>query len=118
MPISPTSVQVDPFQSSVKALFGEPANIKNELGAPLVDAAPCCLAVFKTAMSDQEDPLKDSQTPKFGTPPTAKDETEQWNGSAWTETGDLSTGRDLYGQGGGTTSTAALAVGGVPNLGV
>ena len=43
----------------------------------------------------------------FGGGSPSGSETEIWNGSSWTETGDLNTGRDLYGQGGGTTSTAA-----------
>ena len=41
-------------------------------------------------------------------PPSAL--TEQWNGSTWIETGDLSTAR--YGIGGSGTSSSALGFGG------
>ena len=41
--------------------------------------------------------------------------TESWNGTNWTETGDLNTGRKNMGENGsGTTSTSALAQGGSP----
>ena len=35
---------------------------------------------------------------------------EQWNGTAWTEVGDLNTGR--YAMGGGGTTTATVGFGG------
>ena len=41
-----------------------------------------------------------------------KGETESWNGTSWTEVGDLNTAR--WAIGGLGTSTAALAVGGAP----
>ena len=44
-------------------------------------------------------------------PPGFSTTTEAWNGSSWTETGDMSTGR-LRGGGSGATSSAALCFGG------
>ena len=46
----------------------------------------------------------------FGGAPGAKNETETWNGSAWTETANLNTAR--YALAGDGTSTAALGAGG------
>ena len=43
-------------------------------------------------------------------PPGIKAANESWNGSSWTEVGDLNDGR--YIQGGGGTSTAAICCGG------
>jgi len=47
--------------------------------------------------------------------PTAKDETEVWNGSSWTEIADLSTGR--FRGGGGGTAASAIIAGGDPGPG-
>ena len=46
-------------------------------------------------------------------PNTSKDEAEEWNGTSWTETSDLTTARRAGG-GGGTESSAILS-GGSPN---
>ncbi len=43
--------------------------------------------------------------------PGATAETETWNGSSWTEVGDLNTARDLL-AGSGASNTSALAFGG------
>jgi len=40
--------------------------------------------------------------------------TEEWNGTSWTELGDMATARSFYNAGGGTTTTA-IGCGGEPN---
>ena len=49
----------------------------------------------------------------FGGHSSVKAQTEIWNGSSWTEVGDLNTGRQHVG-GAGANTTAALAFGGGP----
>ena len=46
-----------------------------------------------------------------GNPPNAAKETESWNGTNWTEIGDMNVGKDNT-PGGAGTNTAALAFGG------
>jgi hypothetical protein len=45
--------------------------------------------------------------------PAPKVVVEQWNGTAWTEVGDLGAAR--YGGGGAGTTASALFIGGAPN---
>jgi hypothetical protein len=47
-----------------------------------------------------------------GEEPPLSSKTEYWNGSSWTELNDLGTARKLYGSGGGTVYTAAIAAAG------
>jgi hypothetical protein len=58
---------------------------------------------------DQE--LQTAAIAMGGTSPNARNEVEQWNGSAWTEVSELVTGtaQDLAGSG---TSTSTLMYGG------
>ena len=47
----------------------------------------------------------------FGTPNSPKGQTEEYNGTSWTESGDLNTGRYIS-YGGGGTQTSAITAGG------
>ena len=47
-----------------------------------------------------------------GQEPAASAKTEEWDGSSWTESGDLSTAR--YNHGGSGTQAAAFSTGGTP----
>ena len=56
------------------------------------------------------DELRDTWTKKQ----MFRTETESWNGSSWTETGDLNTARSYLGRG-GANNTSALAFSGAPS---
>jgi len=53
----------------------------------------------------------DTPNPTLGDPPIRKAQTESWNGSTWTEVGDINTARSQAG-GTGASNTSALIFGG------